>query len=196
MSLAPSPSWLNDVAQLLDDHHLVVLSEETDHRRQCVGALGTMLGEMTRTEVVIIDGARTHSLSDFVSTLSDHRPLDTRPDDELHHVYAMLRSRQTEPMRRYYLWNDADTLLESDITAFGRLVHALCSVAAEHEYLDDDNVIIERAIFLGGPKLGAYAEEPQGQFAQWRTDDPGGARLDEIQASLARPPVITFRVDG
>jgi hypothetical protein len=97
--------------------------------------------------------------------------------------------------REYVIWHDADVMLEHDVALFGALVNALLGVAAEREHISLDRLLLQRIVFLGGEKLGAYAEDPNGQFSRW-LEDPEGSPLWEVMSVLLRPPVLTYRVNG
>ena len=97
--------------------------------------------------------------------------------------------------REYFLWHEAEALLEADVRLFGALVDAFLGVAAEREHISADRLVLQRVVFLGGSKLGAYAEDPCGQLRRW-LEEQDGSPFWEVLSVVERPPVITYRVDG
>lgn len=97
--------------------------------------------------------------------------------------------------REYFLWHEAEALLETDVELFGALVNAFIGVAAEREHVSVDRLLIQRVVFLGGAKLGAYAEDSNGQFCRWLEEDQGSP-FWEVISVVERPAVIAYRVEG
>src|SRR5207247_6640689 len=91
--------------------------------------------------------------------------------------------------RGYFLWRQADPLLDADVNMFSALVNAFLAVAAEREHISADRLLIQRVVFLGGAKLGAYAEDARGQFCRWLDDDDGSPFWEVINV-VQRPAVI------
>jgi hypothetical protein len=110
-------------------------------------------------------------------------------------VIDVLRGACIGFKRRYFIWHDADAMLEADVELFCRLVNAIFAVAAECEHISLDPVVLQRVVFLGGAKLGAYAEDANGQFCRWLEDEDESPFWDVISV-VDRPPVITYRIDG
>jgi hypothetical protein len=74
--------------------------------------------------------------------------------------------------RRFIMWNDAHELLRADHVLFGQLADAIAGTSAELEYVTDDALLLQRAVFVGTPALDVYAEDPRGQFVRWH-GEPG-----------------------
>jgi hypothetical protein len=196
-----SLTWPDGIVQLMDDHHLVVLSDSANARRQFGDTLAGHLENIRETEIVSIDGAHATDLPSFCSQLE--RQLGILPQGpsswwrDMSSVITLLRGAATSPKRRYFLWHEADVMLEQDVDLFGRLVNAFLGVAAEHEHItmDANVLVLQRVVFMGGAKLGAYAEDTDGQFNRW-LDDSEDSPFWEVASVIDRPPVITFRIDG
>jgi hypothetical protein len=97
--------------------------------------------------------------------------------------------------REYFLWHEAEALLEHDVELFSALVNAFFGVAAEREHISADRLLIQRVVFLGGAKLGAYAEDSNGQFCKWLEEDQGSPFWEVVNV-VERPAVIAYRVEG
>lgn len=187
-------SWLGSVTQLLDEHHLVVLSDEPDTRRSFAGCLRAHLGGFGSTQVIEVDGLAVRDIDDFAHQLA--RGLGTSAGSgELDDVAAMLRHPVEGLHRRYLVWTNADEMLERDVTTFSELVNSLFGVAAEHEFVNEGPLLLQRVVFTGGAKLGAYAEEENGQFSSWLVGDDASTFWHMLR-SQRRPPVLTYRLDG
>ena len=196
-----SIDWSQDIAPLLDDHHLVVLSDSADARAKFALALRHHLQSQADTSVIEIDGTQAADIPSFCKALEAQLPArePSVPQTwwrDVHHVIDLLTRAPHERRREYLLWKDADAMLEADVATFGRLVNALFSSAAEREHVSPKPLVLERVIFTGDEKLGAYAEDTKGQFCRWLEDDNAGAPLWEVASVLERPPVIVYRIDG
>lgn len=186
-----------DIAPLLDEHHLVVLGDHPAERDACAEGLRRHLEQRTPdTRVASMEGHRIRDLETFCARLEESlgRPAGTL-ERSVDRIVECLRTRPGDARHDYLLWRDADTLLEHDVELFGRLVNALIGVAAEREYVSADLLVIQRVVFLGDDKLGAYAEDENGQFRSWLVRD-GVTRFWEVASCLERPPVLTYRLDG
>ena len=86
------------------------------------------------------------------------------------------------------------TYAEYDLRV-NRLANALLSVAAEREHTCPDLLILQRVVFTGGDKLGAYFEEEGGQFRRWLVE-PECDPFEEVHSYVLRPPVLAYRLDG
>lgn len=209
-----STAWPDGIIQLLDDHHLVVLSDSSAARRQFAGTLKSHLEDLPDTQVIAIDGTAATDLHSFCRQLEKRLAAPHAPHDQHHHrhgaspwwrdvqsVIKVLRdSGRTEgggeaPKRRYFLWHEAHVMLEADVELFAHLVNALFAVAAEFEHTNLEPLLLQRVVFIGGAKLGAYAEDVNGQFCKWLEDEEGSP-FWEVASVMDRPPVLTYRIDG
>lgn len=199
-----STTWPQGIIQLLDDHHLVVLSDNPRARSQFGLTLGQQLSGMSDTQVIVIDGKDATNLTSFSAQLEHRLAANERGPNsgaanawwrDIHSVIELLRNANSGPKRRYYIWTEADAMLESDVDLFCRLVNALFGVAAECEHVSLDPIMLQRVVFLGGNKLGAYAEDQSGQFCRWLEDEPDSP-FWEVASVVDRPPVLTYRIDG
>ncbi len=200
----PDPA---EITQLLDEHHLVVLGEPAA-RRRFVRTLGERLASLPETDVVPIRGDRATGLGSFSRELEGaltrapeparvpaREPAPAQGADGVADIIAALRACPPAAKRQYFLWHDADAMLESDVVLFGRIVNAMLGVAAEREHISPDRLVIQRTIFLGNDKLGAYAEEEHGQFRTWILAGDT-TPFWEVASCLDRPSVLTFRLEG
>ena len=194
----PDPA---EITQLLDEHHLVVLGEPVA-RHRFVRRLGERLASLPDSDVVPIRGDRATGLGSFGRELESALTRAPEPDrvpapgaDGVSDIIAALRASPPAAKRQYFLWHDADAMLESDVALFGRIVNALLGVAAEREHISPDRLVIQRTIFLGNDKLGAYAEEEHGQFRTWILAGDT-TPFWEVASCLDRPSVLTFRLEG
>lgn len=215
--------WPSDVAQLLEEHHLVAWAHGAAEREKFARVLAASLRAMPDTQVCELDGRKITDLQSLMTELSRGLGESTGEAtiDGANGLLAILRQRPPEPAatgagaagsaaaggsgvwsaikRRYYIWNEADLLLRKDPALFGRAVDAITGVAAEAEYASEDLLLIHRAVFVGGPALDVYAEDPRGQFRSWLREitDQGHAEdrpLWEVVSGLKRPPVLPFHI--
>lgn len=202
-------------ATLLDEHHLVAWTRSAQNAERFGIDLGAFLKNFADTQVCSIAGWLVRDLDTFCKQLEiglarsagvEAWPVISRQVFGRNGVIAHLRHRglhgedvhHVASKRRYYLWRDADALLRSDESLFNELVDALTGVAAASEYCDEDLLFIQRAVFIGGPALNAYADKPSSQFNVWlettshdrRTHDP----LWGEATHLAAPPFARLSV--
>lgn len=185
------------MVQLLDEHHVAVLADDPRLRRHFTRVMIEHLRALPETDVVSIDGTR---LVDLPSIAGELTRLADRPAGHVERmtiddVIDLLRDWPGTPHHRYFFWRDADVLLDADVDLFAELVNALFAVAAEREHLNAEPLILQRAILVGNAKLGAYAEDENGQFFRWREDEDSSSPFWEILSCVERPPVITYRLD-
>lgn len=171
--------WQADVAQMLDESHLVAWADLPDLRTQFAVSLAHFLGTQRETEVCVFYGKHITDLDSFCHQLERCLPgphLDRRihgPGGAVNLLRARPSFRGRIPSKyRYYIWHDADVLLRSDARLFSQIVDAITGVAAEAEYVSDDLLLIHRCIYVGGPILDVYGEDPRGQFQSWLPDGP------------------------
>ncbi len=193
--------WEPDVAQMLDEHHLVAWSSVPRRRLHFAACLTHFLGLQPDAEICPIYGRFVTDLDSFCYQLERVLPAEPvkRQIDGPDGLVALLRSRHALRVRpasryRYYVWSDADTLLKRDHKLFGRIVDALAGVAAEAEYASDELLLIQRAVFVGGPMLDLYAENARGQFRSWH-DDGHGEPFWQMVSGVEAPPMMRYQVD-
>jgi hypothetical protein len=179
----------DDMTPLLDEHHLVVLSEDAHQRDAFADSMESCLPWLPDTAIIRIQGEQVDSLASFCHALDLGSLMPPKP--QIGDLVGLLRQAPRRFKRRYIIWSDADALLERDVTLFSHLVNALMSVAVEREFLCTDRLIVERYVFIGGGKLGAYAEDVNGQFWCWN-DEPA---LAPVRRCVEYPHVLTCRIE-
>ena len=190
-----SLSWPADVAQLLDEHHLVVIGDSAARRAALAQSLRLHLDELEGSRAVVLNGTHCRGLDDFCLLLENSLSGPARIPRSIPGLVEFLRNGTVSAHHFYLLWQDADVLLETDVELFGRIANVLLAVATEHEQLNPDVLTLQRTVFLGSDKLGAYAELETGQFQAW-LEESQAPDLWEIEACVPRPPVLTYRLEG
>lgn len=195
--------WPDEVIQLLDDHHLVVVHDQEEIGERFGDTLIRRLRQMAETQVVVLDG---EAVTD-VPTFSRLVELQTLTRDErkklpqtktfwrdVPSVINVLRRAPVGVKHRYFIWHKADALLKRDPSLFSHLVNALLGVAAEQEHIAPDTLVIQRAVFIGGERLQAFAEDADSALNRWLDEE--GSPLWEVASVLERPPVLTYRIEA
>jgi hypothetical protein len=176
------------------EHHLVVWSRNVGLRERFALELVRHTHGLPDAQTIMLAGASIHSIDGFCRQLDRAMPAsDGRRLARTIHgqsgIVERLRERSTHPLvhvkQRYYVWRDADALLRHDPRLFGRLVDALCGVAAEAEYASEDLLLLHRVVFIGGPALQSYAEDPRSQFNLWLTERHGGEAVRPLWAEVS-----------
>lgn len=193
--------WEPEVAQMLDEHHLVGWSSVARRRVHFAACLTHFLSLQPDTEVLPLFGKHITDLDSFCHQLERILPgvPIRRRIDGPDGVVALLRSRHTFRFRpasrfRYYIWNDADVLLRADHKLFGQLIDAMAGVAAEAEFASDELLLVQRAVMIGSPMLDLYGENPNGQFRSWY-DDGLGDPFWGVVTGVDVPPVLRYQID-
>lgn len=194
-------AWQPEVTALLDEHHLVAWSESPRRRLTFAATLARFLEGLRDAELVSLYGRHATDLESLCYQMEravPGPPLERRINGASG-LAALLRSRDGFPGRpatkfRYMMWHDADTLVREDHLLFGQVADAIAGVSAELEYVSDDALLIQRAIYVGGPILSVYAENPRGQFQSWLPDDHGDA-FWRVVTGIQRPPVRVVHID-
>lgn len=195
-------AWPPEITALLDDNHLVATSDSGRLRVHFASALSVFLGGMHDAEVCALYGQSIKDIESFCAQLERCIPgpdLRRRVDGP-GGITSLLRHREIVSGRRaskfrYYLWNDADVLLQHDRDLFGRLVDAMAGVAAEAEFVSDDMLFIQRAVFVGGSALDVYGQDARGQFRAWH-DDGLGEPFWRVVTGVQTPPVLRYSIDS
>ncbi|MEX2217302.1 MAG: hypothetical protein WD749_00965 [Phycisphaerales bacterium] len=195
-------NWQPDVVQLLDEHHLIATSDSPRKRTHFGVLLAQFLQGLREAEVCTLYGQYITDLDSFCHQLEraiPGPPLDRRIDGR-RGVTALLRSREVFRGRpntkfRFYIWNDADTLLRHDEPLLWRLHDAIAGVAAESEYVSDDLLLIHRAVYIGCPILGDAADKDAGPFRAWH-DDGSDEPFWQLVTGIEQPPVMRYKIDS
>ena len=194
--------WQPEALQLLDEHHLVAWSHTARTRTAFAAGLSQFLATQRDLAVCVLHGRSITNLDALCQQLERQipgPPLDRRVGGSSG-VVEFLRAREQTPGRpaprqRVIVWSDADVLLRADHELFGRVVDAFTGVAAEMEYSTDDQLLIQRAVFIGAPALDLYADDPEGQFRAWRRVADEEA-FWTIVSGLAAPPMMRVHIDS
>ncbi len=194
--------WQPEALQLLDEHHLVAWSHSSRIRTAFAAGLSQFLATQRDLSVCVLHGRSITNLDALCQQLERQipgPPLDRRIGGSSG-VIELLRSRDHRPGRpaprqRVILWTDADILLRSDHELFGRVVDAFTGVAAEMEYASDDQLLLQRTVFVGAPSLDLYADDANGQFRGWRRVDEGEA-FWSVVSGIDRPPMMRVHIDS
>lgn len=206
-------AWPLEVAQLLEEHHVEAWSRSAQARDRFAADLAETLAKFDDTHVCILDGSHVVDLPSFCialqRALGGHAggaegEIDLTVDGDSGVVSALRRRPVTgdggdgdgggRPLkRRFLLWREAHVLLKHEPRLFGRLADAIVGVAAEGEFVSDDVLFLQRAVFVGAPALDVYAEDPRSQFNAWFVE-ADEAPLWRVITGLRGPSVARWRI--
>jgi len=190
--------WRPDVQQVLDEHHLVAWSPRVETRDRFSKELEPFLRRQRDADVCVLPGESITDLGSFCAALEAAVPgveLERTLEGARGAVSRLRPGSSRRSKYRYYLWREAHVLLRHDAALFGRVVDAMTGVAAESEYVDEDRLVLQRCVFIGGASLDAYADDPRGQFRRWMPDADGEPYW-QIVTGVGRPPIAKRRIDG
>ncbi len=195
--------WPDEVIQLLDDHHLVVVTDDQQRGERFGETLVRRMNQMADTQVVVLDGQAVTDVPSFCRlvelqtlTRAERKQLPQTKTfwRDVQSVINVLRRTNASIKRRYFVWHKADALLKSDEALFSHLVNALLGVAAEQEFIVPDSLTIQRVVFIGSEALTQYAEDAESQFNRWLDEE--GSPLWEVASVQEKPPVLTYRLEA
>ncbi|MEL7473446.1 MAG: hypothetical protein AAGK04_09030 [Planctomycetota bacterium] len=194
-------NWQAEILQLMDESHLVAWSEDESRRLRFATHFGRFLQAQRDTEVCVLYGRTITDIDSLCYQLERMLPLGPieRRIDGARGVTGRLRARADLPGHpptkfRYYLWHDADNLLQHNPVLFGRVADALAGVAAEAEYVSDDLLLLHRTVFVGGGLLDRYADSSRGQFRSW-FDDGKGEPFWRVVTGIESPSFTRYPLD-
>ena len=200
-SILGSRHWQPEVLAGLDEQHLVAWSDRPRVRARFAAELYRFLSAQSRTETVVIHGRSVTNLGHLCEQLERQIP---GPDlaheiDGPNGLTELLRSTESWPgelpaRARYVIWNDADVLLRADPEVFAQVVDAMLGVAAESEYASSHRLMLQRAVFTGGPLLERFARDSRSPFRCWQAEGHEEP-FWRMVSGLDLPPVITKPVD-
>ncbi len=197
--------WLATAAAALEESHLAAWTASAPLRERFGLEMTWYLQHLPQAQTVAIHGSEATDLEGLCRQIEGAFPEAgalARAVEGKHGVIETLRRRPSESVllgsaglvkHRYLVWRDADAMLNSDASLFGRLVDAMVGVAAESEYASEDRLLIQRVLFIGGDSLRAYAENPNGQFRRWLSDGPGEPFWSTV-SGITAPPVKRFDI--
>lgn len=185
-----------DVVQLLDEHHLVALSDYPDRRESFCEAIESFLRQVGDTDVVRICGEDAETIDAFCLQLRRWLPDDDEVSPTIAGVAEALRFFPGEPMRRIFVWRDADAMLEHDVETFSRLINAIIAVAAEQEHLTPGSLVIQRLLLVGSSKLGAFADDESSPLRTWLMEEDDELSFWEVSICVDHPRALLYRIDG
>jgi hypothetical protein len=194
--------WHAEVLQRLDEAHLVAVSDVPARRVEFAAGLARFLAGMRQVEVCPLYGQSITDLETLCQQMERALPgprLERRIDGP-RGLTSFLRQRTEGAGRpaakfRYYLWHDADVLLQRSRPLFAKVADMLAGVAAEAEYASDDVLLIHRGVFVGSSLLELYAGDQRGQFRSWLGDGLGEP-FWQVVTGLDEPPFTVLRIDS
>lgn len=198
--------WPADTQALLNEAHLAAWASGASSATRFTAGLQQFLALQPDTEVWLLPGGAIGDVSTLAAHLAAFVPVDEIAPriDGPAGITDALRSRWpshfgTVSRFRYVIVHDADRFIDRDETLFGDFADALMGVAAEAEYVSDELLLIQRAVFVGGSRLHHAAQEPRGPLRAWRRDRSGaGGGASPFWAavtSLEEPPVLAHPVE-
>lgn len=196
-----STDWQPEVLAMLEDHHLVAWSGLNRRRNRFSARLQQFLGAQPDTDVCVLHGRSITNMDSLCHQLERVVPCDLleRRVEGTNSLTELLRSCEYFPGRRpsryrFFVWNDADVLLRAEPELFARVTDAMAGVAAESEFGEVDGLLIQRAVFIGGPLLESLAHEATSPFNSWASDG-SDEPFWQLVSGLERPPVLCRPVD-
>lgn len=194
--------WEADTVALLDDQHVAVSDPDPENRLWFGATLTSYLGLIPETQVVTIVGGGVADLDGLCQQLEAqiHAHRLARRIDGPGGLVSLLRAPVEHrwartPKRRFFIWQDADVLLNADSELFSRVVEAFLGVSAESEFGIEDTLFLQRLLLIGDSSLGAYADNPSGQFCAWRQDNTVGDPFWAAISGLSEPRVAAMSME-
>lgn len=201
-------TWQPDVMQRLESSHAAAWSNDQTARERFEHGMTRFVQRLDWADVRVVDAATVHSLADFTHQIEHGERQLAAEGDDAAHVEPSGRSgliaalRRNTPWRRAAVYRvllvrNADALLARDPALFAACVDTISGVAAELEFADDgEPVRLLRAVYMGGPALDLYAEDPRGAFGTWLSElRSGNAPYWRLVSGLEAPSVEPMPID-
>lgn len=170
-----------DAMQVLEERHLVAVTDDADVRRRFASALRVRLALNHRATVVDV-------VEDLLAGADDRSAA-------IEAIPARIGASRDSAKHQYFLWNDVDSLADHHGPALRRTLDAAFAAAAEQEFVSPDTLVIQRHVLLGGLGLAGFAAGRDGEqppLTEWLTErDP--ADEDGLTAS---PRVVIVPLQG
>lgn len=183
-----SGDWYSQAEAMLDDHHVVAVSEDEATRIEFGSCVAIQTEQMMQVEVCPIFGRYVRGLEDLAYMMSRAFPAGGPVEPSVEGVMDCARRTRASTRRRFIIWHDADVFAAADRVIFWQVADALMGVAAEQEYASEDLLVITRCLFVGSPRLAEHVA-----FRRWWSE---GERepLWKVVSGLERPPVQCVRI--
>jgi hypothetical protein len=194
----PVVEMADELVALLDDHHVVALSNSNDSRDSLSTQLARALMLLGDTQVMVIDGSAMDLHSFCLALESQMHPLGGHAPDgawrDLAHLHGMLRRAGRGCKRLYCIWNQAHEMLKRNRNLFAQIVNSFYSIAAEQEHISLDRLVLQRLVCIGDQSLEDFAQDQHSPFQRWLQSE-GHTPFWEVASVLDCPPVVVCRVD-
>lgn len=155
------------VKALEESHLIVVVDDAADRTRFATGV---------RTRLDVVHRGRFCDVSQLYPVLDRAGAVPAREVEEaLVALTARLRAAGGIDKMQTFVWPDLDALIEVAPGAVRRALHAAFAIAAEHEFVSPETLVIQRHLMLGGARLGELAADVAGPARTWLEGDDAGA---------------------
>ena len=188
IEFALSGDWASQAEALMDEHHMVAVSDDESVRIEFGTHLVMQMERMADTEVCVLYGRFIRSLEEFAYMLSRAMAGRRVIEPNRESLIEALGRQYGRTKRRYVVWHDAHLLADRKPRLFDEVADCLMGVAAEREYASEDTLILTRCLFLGSPTL--LWSRGLMEWAHEGEAEP----LWQTVSGLAKPPVKTVRV--
>lgn len=186
--LSPQRSgWTPAAIQVLESAHLCAWSGCRDERLAFGRTLARSLAKLAHAEVRQLVGIE-------VFEAVSGGPAGTRDRSWRWGPAPWHGAGPAAPPRfRFHVWHEADVLLARDPAAFALIVESFVGAAAELEFVDDDRLVIQRLVLVGGLRLEAFFKDPAGPCRRWLDDGESVSRW-AVNTGVAAPSFVGDRV--
>ena len=188
MEFVMSEGWRGQAEALMDEHHMVAVSEDEGLRIEFGTHLVMQMERLADTEVCVLYGRFIRSMEEFAYMLSRALPGEGEIDPTRESLIRALGRQTGKTKRRFVVWHDAHLLADRKPRLFDEIADCLMGVAAEREYASEDTLLLLRCLFLGTPTL--LWSRGMMEWAHEGEAEP----LWQTVSGLAKPPVKTVRV--
>jgi hypothetical protein len=172
-----------DLASLLLERHVALVSDDELTRKRASDAASMLLSGQLDSQLIRLDGQNISDLRSLRLSIDralpgdDGRPM-LAPIDGPRGLLSRLRELPHIRMdghhikNRWFLWTDADKLLQASPSSFSVAIDAFTGIAAESEYASEDLLLISRVILIGDLTLARCAADDRGPLRSWRPGSP------------------------
>ncbi|MFK7959104.1 MAG: hypothetical protein AB8G96_01140 [Phycisphaerales bacterium] len=175
------------VKALEESHLIVVVADETDRS-------GFAASVRNRLDVVhrgrIVDVSRLYPV---LGSDADASTPAGEVEEALVELTARLRAASGIDKMQTFVWPDLDRLITIAPAAVRRAMHSAFAIAAEHEFVSPETLVLQRHLMFGGDRLAELAADVAGPARVWLEGDDAGA-FPEAAEFCPSPRVAVARL--
>lgn len=171
----------------LEESHLIVVVADEANRPGFASSVRKRLDVVHRGRIVDVSQL-------YPVLAASEAPAAAREVEEaLVELTARLRAASGVDKMQTFVWPDLDHLIAIAPAAVRRAMHSAFAIAAEHEFVSPETLVLQRHLMFGGDRLAELAADVAGPARVWLEGDDAGA-FPEASEYCPSPRVAVARL--